>query len=105
MACAIGQFRAAMARCIDNFVRTKRTCALMRACGSAQVERSELMPAVKRYKALLRHDAKLKDLFDRHDKSKDGVLHKNELLGLLKEVAADTRRCTKYQDYAKLNAL
>ena len=32
-----------------------------------QLERTELLPAVKKYKALMLHDQKLQALFERHD--------------------------------------
>jgi Ca2+-binding EF-hand superfamily protein len=54
-----------------------------------EIERPELIPAVRRYKALLKHDAALRRLFAKHDTDKTGVLPPDQLLALLTEVAED----------------
>ena len=57
--------------------------------GDGQIERTELVGAVKKYKALLRHQQRLKELFERHDKDMSGVLSPEQLLSLLLELAAE----------------
>lgn len=54
-----------------------------------EIERTELLPAVKKYRALLRHKGKLEELFKRHDTDHSGRLSPEQLLSLLKELAAE----------------
>ena len=56
--------------------------------GDGQIEREHVMLAVKRYKALIKHDAELHTLFDAHDKDKSGALGRDEVLSLLTDVAS-----------------
>jgi len=79
----------------------EKICTWYDKSKDGNIERSELLPAVKKYKALLKHDEKLHALFEKHDKSKDSVLHRGELLELLKEVAQDMPH--KYADEADLD--
>ena len=54
-----------------------------------QIERTEVLPAVKRYRALLQHEVKMNALFDKHDTDASGVLSSEQLLALLVELARE----------------
>ena len=57
--------------------------------GDGQIERTELATAVKKYKGFLRHQGKIQDLFERHDKDNSGELTPDQILTLLTELASD----------------
>jgi len=63
--------------------------AMFDLSNDGQIERSEVLPAIKRYKALLRHDVKLQTLFETHDRDKSGSLSPAQLLTLLRELATE----------------
>jgi len=60
--------------------------------GDGQLERTELLPAVKKYKSILQQTIqekkRLKELFERHDADKTKQLTQAELFTLLQEVSA-----------------
>ena len=49
--------------------------------------RTEVLPAIKKYKAFLKHETGLNQLFERYDTDHDGQLSEDQLLGLLREIA------------------
>lgn len=53
------------------------------------VHRTEVLRAVKRYRALLKHDAWLQALFDKHNVDGSAALEQEELLHLLQDVALE----------------
>ena len=63
--------------------------------GDGQIERTEVLKAVKKFKAIIKHEAafikheaRLQALLDSFDADKSGSLTSDELLPLLKQVAA-----------------
>ena len=57
--------------------------------GDGNIEKADLIGAVKKYKALLRHSEKMSELFAKFDKDKSGVLSDEQLLALLSELAQE----------------
>ena len=74
----------------DNPIKDDRLEQIMKkyAGVDGELDRTEVLVAVKRYKAILKADAKLKEQFIKHDADGDGNLQTEELLTLLKELAA-----------------
>lgn len=72
-------------------VKESRLKQLMeRYAGDDEVlEADEVHRAVKKYKALLKSDDIMEELFKRHDTNKDGKLQRHELTALLKEQAKE----------------
>ena len=70
-----------------------RIMTLFDVSEDGQIERRDLLKAVKKYKAMVRFDMEqqqaLKQLFERHDKDKSGQLSADQLLSLIQELAAD----------------
>ena len=52
------------------------------------IEKKEIVPAVKRYRALLKHELMLNELFAKHDTDNSGELSPEQLLSVLEELAA-----------------
>lgn len=54
-----------------------------------EIERADLLPAVRKYSALLKYDIKLTALFAKHDTDNTKRLSPEQLLALLTELAAE----------------
>lgn len=65
--------------------------------GDGQIERAQLLIAVKKYRALLLHEERLQNLFLEHDVDQSGVLKPEELLPLLKRVAREDKVANKHR--------
>ena len=52
-----------------------------------EIGRNEVLTAVKKYRGILKDEAYMRDLFERHDADKSGALPAEQLLALLTEVA------------------
>lgn len=74
-----------------SFVKEDRLEKLMQryAADDGELGRDEVFRAVKRFKAMLKADDALRDMFRRHDLDGDGVLTSDECLALLKEASSD----------------
>ena len=59
--------------------------------GDGQIERTELLPAIKKYKSLLKHEVYITELFAKHDADHSGTLPHDQLLTLLNEVAVSMK--------------
>ena len=57
--------------------------------GDGEIEREQLIPAVKKYQALLLHDLRLAELFTKHDTDSTNTLSPDQVLALLTEMAEE----------------
>lgn len=54
-----------------------------------EIERSEVLRAVKKYRFLLKHNVELESLFEKHDTNHDGALDRDELMNALIDISED----------------
>lgn len=66
--------------------------------GDGQIEKQHALGAVKKYKAILKNEAQLDELFTKHDTDKSGNLSSEQLKALLVDISADMPNEPKVTD-------